>query len=138
MILRVATINNKEALEGETSPAFANHIMKGHSKDNNKKIWKLWVHVPNKTSLLPFLPSYQEVKNYRSGELEGFKKFLYEKRINRMSKFYCISSTPPKVMDLWDIQYPDENFEYYGKAVSLHSPASAIMRTTSGESSGYV
>ena len=138
MVLRVLTIKDKEELEGETSPAFASHILKGNSVDNSKKIWKLFVHVPNRTSFCPFLPSYQEIKTYRAGEMQGFEKLLYEKRINRMSKFYCISSTPPKIMDLWNISYPDENFSYYGKAISLHSPAGAIMRKVSGESPQYV
>lgn len=132
MILKVLTISNKKELEVETSPAFANHILKQNSKNNNKKIWKLFMHVPNKTSSF-VLPSYEEIKQYRSGELEGFQKFLYERRVNRMSKFYCISSTPPKVMDLWDVAYPDENFFYYGKAVRLHSPASAILQGSNGE-----
>lgn len=128
IVLRAQSITTKQELEASTSHVFANSLLESSLKDNTKKIWRLFVHIPEVSGLLP-QPSYQDVERYRAGALQEFDKFKYETTTALFPKFYCASDKAPNVMDIWKVSFHDENFMYYGKALSFHTSAGALLQS---------
>ena len=127
MVLRAQVLNNKEQLQASTSAIFANNLLEDSVRENSRKIWRLFVHIPEVSGLLP-QPSFREVSEYRVGNLQDFEKFKYEATSSMFPKFYCVSNKEPKVMDIWKVSFHDENFMYYGQALSFHSSAGSVLR----------
>jgi len=127
MVLRAQILNNKRELQAATSSVFANTLLEDNTIGNSRKIWRLFVHIPEVSGLLP-QPGYQEIVNYRTNTLQDFEKFKYEATSSMFPKFYCVSNKEPKVMDIWKVSFHDENFMYYGKALSFHSSAGSVLQ----------
>lgn len=129
-ILMCHSIANFDELTRKTSLVFANELLERQTLTNASKIWEMFVHIPEISGILP-QPSFKQAKDYKLGKLQGFDKFNYEKRVSRFPKFYCTSMQTPEVLSVWKVNFHDENFLYYGKATSLHTPASKVLSASS-------
>jgi hypothetical protein len=126
VVLRARLLEDKADLVRRTSEVFANHVFSS-TKNVKSKIWELFVHITEISGILP-QPTYGEISNYKNSLLEGFQKKVYERKTDRFPKFYCSQDTPPEILDIWKVRFPDENFFYYGRAVSQVLSGAEIVK----------
>ena len=146
-VMRVRPLKIKGDLEERTSRIFANYIYDlqkaQESKDSQNKskekakIYEIFAHISEVSGLLP-QPDFEELMEYHDPEVplntltEAGRKerILFEKKIellvSRFPKFYCISEVEPQALDIWRVKFHDENFLYYGRAMSKLTDASYI------------
>lgn len=157
LVLKVREIKTREELELRTSKIFTNYIWDPQSggtevsfrneTKSEQPMWEIFAHIPEISGLLP-QPSFRELllfhdHEYESsiidaGTEEGKKQLKFQKKkfnilVSRYPKFYCISNVEPQGLDIWKIKFHDENFLYYGRALSKLSAASVIKANFSKE-----
>ena len=125
IVLRHRALKGFKDLSRRTSEVFANYII-GNNDKKSKKIYEMFVHIPDISGILP-QPTIAEVRMYDLGLVSEGKKKYYETLTNRYPKFYWVGNQSPNVLDLWQVSFPDENFLYYGQALSLSKSAGILL-----------
>ena len=127
LVLRWRTLTGRKQLENRTSPVFSNYILETSEKDQ-QKIYEFFIHIPEISGILP-QPTFKHMLDFKESRIDPFEKKKYEMITSRFPRFYCTGKTPPSIFDIWKVQYPDENFLYFGRANKLHKNAGTVFTT---------
>lgn len=124
IVIKCRSVDSFEELVRRTSLVFANDI--ADKQEQGTIIWEIFIHIPEISGVLP-QPSYEDIKKYHAQELSGFEEEKYDRLATRYPKFYCTAKQRPKPLDIWKVNFHDENFLYYGKALEKKKHAGQIL-----------